>query len=194
MILFQYSAVLVQDEDGGFVVTFPDFPEAVAQGETEQEALEAAADSIEEAVANRIMMNLDLPAPMATGASYTVIVPASTALKAALYQAIRSLKISKVQVAALLGVDEKEVRRLLDPYHPSKLTRIEELMKRLDRRIVVGLQQPMPAEVNVGPAHQPDGRVVWESEKKASKNLYIMPLTPESKGRVEPAAPSEIAS
>jgi antitoxin HicB len=158
MFLFEYSATLAPDEDGGFVVTFADFPEAFAQGETEQEALEQAADSLEEAVANRIVMSLDLPEPSAASGAYTVAVPASTALKAVLYQTIRGLKMSKVQVAAHLGVDEKEVRNLLDPYHQSKLNRIEELLKRLGRRVVVGLQS-LPSEATSVPV-QLEGAVV----------------------------------
>lgn len=38
-----YPVTLAPDpEDGGFVVTFPDLPEAVTQGETVAEALEEA--------------------------------------------------------------------------------------------------------------------------------------------------------
>jgi antitoxin HicB len=170
MFLFEYSATLAADEDGGFVVTFPDFPEAIAQGETEQEALEQAADSLEEAVANRIVMSLDLPRPSAAPGSYAVAVPGSTALKAALYQAICGLRMSKVQVAAHLGVDEKEVRRLLDPYHPSKLNRIEELMKRMGRRVVIGLQSP-PSEGKSSPVLQPEGTMVWPDARRTSSSV-----------------------
>lgn len=193
MFLFQYSAILDRDRDGGFVVSFPEFPEAVAQGETEQDALEEAADSLEEAVANRIVMNLELPEPCAAGGAYSVAVPASTALKAALYQAIRGLKMSKMQVAALLGLDEKEVRRLLDPYHPSKLNRIEELMKRLGRRVVIGLQA-QPVEVEAAPARQTEGATVWESARNTPKNLYVMPGKSEPERTSEFVAPGEVAS
>ncbi len=151
MFLFEYRATLVPDEDGGFVVHFPDFPEATAQGDTAQEALDQAADSLDEAVANRIVMGLDVPeARTPVGRSYAVAVPASTALKASLYNAIRRLGMNKVQLAAHLGVDEKEVRRLLDPHHPSKLTRIEELMNRIGQRIVIGVQS-FPVEESSHP-------------------------------------------
>jgi antitoxin HicB len=103
----------------------PDFPEVVTQADSVAEALAQGEDALDEAVANRIAMQLDLPLPSPTPAGgYVVAVPANTALKAVLLTAIRELGLSKVQAAAMLGADEKEVRRLLDPRHPSKLTRI----------------------------------------------------------------------
>jgi antitoxin HicB len=48
-------------------------------------------------------------------------------------------KVSKVALAARLGIDEKEVRRLLDPAAPSKLTRLEAALGALGSRLVVEL-------------------------------------------------------
>jgi hypothetical protein len=67
-------------------------------------------------------------------------VPAQTAFKAALYEEIQSQSLSKIQLAARLGVVEKEVRRLLDPRHSSKLPRIAEILELVGKHIVVGVQ------------------------------------------------------
>jgi antitoxin HicB len=141
MFSYEYPVTLTGDEtDGGFVVTFSDFPEAITQGENTDDALREAEDCLEEAVANRIVTNQEIPAPSLPGPAQNVVaVQSGTAVKAALYTAIRDLKLSKVQLAAELGVDEREVRRLLDPYHPSKLNRIEELLRKLGKRLVVRL-------------------------------------------------------
>jgi antitoxin HicB len=49
---FIYPAALTPDEaDGGFVVTFRDWPEAIAQGDTLPAAMLEAVDCLEEAVA-----------------------------------------------------------------------------------------------------------------------------------------------
>ena len=46
---FQYPAVFARDkESGGFVITFPDLPEAITQGEDLPDAIEQAADCLEE--------------------------------------------------------------------------------------------------------------------------------------------------
>ncbi len=141
MISFQYAAALKPDPDGGFVVTFRDLPEAITQGDTLEQGLAEAEDALDEAIANRIKINAEIPAPTPPRpGEHVIFVPASTATKAAFYNSIRRLKMSKVELAATLGVDEREVRRLLDPYHPSKLNRIEELMRLLGTRIVVHLQ------------------------------------------------------
>ena len=43
----QYEVVLVPQPEGGFVVSVPDLPDVVTEGETREEALEMARDAIE---------------------------------------------------------------------------------------------------------------------------------------------------
>lgn len=137
---FTYPATLTPDEaDGGFVVTFKDLPEAITQGETMTEALAEAADALEEAVAGRIRRGDPIPAPSPAAGRPTVPVPAQTAAKAALYLALRETGISKAELAVRLGCDEKEVRRLLDPRHPSKLPRIQKALAALGKGLSVRL-------------------------------------------------------
>ncbi len=137
---FIYPVTLTPDEtDGGFVVTFKDLPEAITQGETMAEALAEAADALEEAVAGRIRRGDSIPGPSPAADRPTVPVPAQTAAKAALYLALRETGISKADLAVRLGCDEKEVRRLLDPRHPSKLPRIQKALAALGKGLSVRL-------------------------------------------------------
>ena len=48
--MFDYPVVLEPQPEGGFVVTFPDVPEAITQGEDEDEALLYAIDALETAL------------------------------------------------------------------------------------------------------------------------------------------------
>ena len=65
---FVYPAILTPDErDGGFVVTFPDVPEAITQREDMSDALQQAADCLEEAIAGRIRREACLPEAFPTG-------------------------------------------------------------------------------------------------------------------------------
>lgn len=57
---YAYPATLTK-QDGGYLVRFIDFPEAITDGRTEAEALTNAADCLDEAIANRIFMNIELP-------------------------------------------------------------------------------------------------------------------------------------
>lgn len=45
--VLQYPAVFTPAEEGGYVVTFPDFPELATQGETFEEARDMAADILQ---------------------------------------------------------------------------------------------------------------------------------------------------
>jgi antitoxin HicB len=79
------------------------------------------------------------PSPKKRG-EYMVVPPAETIAKAALHTAMKEARVNKVQMAKRLGVDEKEVRRLLDPHYGSKLPRIAEAISLLGCRLVIGLE------------------------------------------------------
>ena len=52
---FSFPVTLTTDEvDGGFTVTFRDLPEAITQGENIEDALNEAADCLEEAMRPRV--------------------------------------------------------------------------------------------------------------------------------------------
>lgn len=138
---FQYSVMLTPAEEGGYVVTCRDLPELVTQGETVEDALEQATDAMDEVFATYLTEGLDFPQPSkAKRRERLVAPPAETVAKAALYVAMRRAGISKVQLAKRLGVDEKEVRRLLDPHYGSKLPRIAKAISLLGQRLVIGVE------------------------------------------------------
>jgi predicted RNase H-like HicB family nuclease len=65
--MYRYAVKLAPDPGGGFVVTFPAFPEAVTEGESREAALGAAVDCLDEAIAARIVAKESLPAGRARG-------------------------------------------------------------------------------------------------------------------------------
>jgi antitoxin HicB len=65
---------------------------------------------------------------------------AQLATKAALYLALCQAGIAQVELASRLHCDEKEVCRLLDPRHASKLSRLESALAALGQQLVVGMQ------------------------------------------------------
>jgi len=134
---FTYAVKLAPDkQEGGYVVTCRDLPEAITQGETLEEALAEAADALEEAVAGRISDARDIPMPTeAKRGERMVSVPPSMALKAAVYLSVREAGISNSELARRMRLDEKEARRILDPHHPTKLPRIEEALFVLGRHV-----------------------------------------------------------
>jgi len=59
--MFDYPAVVKAQAEGGFVVTFPDVPEAITQGEDREEALLYAVEALEAALSFYVEDRRPLP-------------------------------------------------------------------------------------------------------------------------------------
>ena len=135
---FTYPARLRPDSTGELIVSFRDLPECLTCGADEAEALAEAADALEEAIAGRINRVDSIPVPSARrSGEHLVAVPAVTAAKAALALALAESDLSRVALAQRLRVDEKSVRRLLDPRHRTAIARIERALRALGHDLVV---------------------------------------------------------
>jgi antitoxin HicB len=132
---FVYPARFSSSNDGGFVVTFRDIPEAITQGESLEHCFEEAAGAVQAAIEGRILSDLEIPKASAPRRGEQMIpVPIQTALKAALYSEMRRAAITRVELARRLGLDEREIRRMLDPSHPSQADRLERALVALGKR------------------------------------------------------------
>lgn len=142
MHTFVYPAMFEPGEDPAVtVITFRDLPEAITQGKVGKDALWQAADCLEEVIAGRIADGREIPEPSKPLRRERLIpVPAPMAAKAALYLAMKGAGMSNAALARRLGRDEKEVRRMLDPRHPTKLPRIKEALDLLGKRLVVSVE------------------------------------------------------
>ena len=65
---------------------------------------------------------------------------AGVAAKLAFVDAFREAGISKSEFGRRIGKDEKEVRRLLDPKHPTKLSTLTAALGILGQRLIVGVE------------------------------------------------------
>ena len=135
---FTYPARLQRTGTNEIVVSFRDLPECLTSGADEAEALTEAADALEEAIAGRMNRTDLIPAPSPRRAGERLVsVPTDTAAKAALWVALRESGTSRVALARRLGIDERAVRRMLDPRHRSSANRIHEALRALGRDLVV---------------------------------------------------------
>jgi antitoxin HicB len=134
---FTFPVTLTPDgQDGGFVVTSRDVPELVTEGNTIADALEAAEGALEAAIEARIEDGLDIPLPTRHKEDeHRVGLPIGTAMKAALYQAMREQGVSKVELARRMALDEKEARRMLTPRHATKVPTLERALHVLGKRV-----------------------------------------------------------
>ena len=92
-----YPVRLSRDRrDGGYVVTCRDLPEAITQGGSIEEALSEAEGALQAAIEGRIEDGPDIPAPaLPKHGERNVATPVTTALKAAVYIAMREQVVSK---------------------------------------------------------------------------------------------------
>lgn len=70
-----YPAIFHKAEEGGFWITFPDFPECMTQGEDIQDAYEMASDALGLSIVSRQESKEELPAP---SEPYTISLEANT--------------------------------------------------------------------------------------------------------------------
>ena len=78
--------------------------------------------------------DIPAPSPAAKGA-VLIALPALYSMKAALYLALREVHLSQSALAAKLGKDEKEVRRLLDPEHASRTAALEAALRSVGKPV-----------------------------------------------------------
>ena len=136
---YAYPAVFEPgDVPGNIVVTFPDIPEAISQGDDEADARAMGSDALGVALLGLLAAKRPLPKPSKPVKGQVVLsVDADLAAKIAVIEAFRAARITQLQLAGRIGKDVKEVRRILDPDHPTKLPTLTVALAALGRRLVV---------------------------------------------------------
>ncbi len=137
-MIYTYPCDLTPDEEGGFLVTFPDIPEAITGGKTRAEALEMGKDALTVALAGYVIANWDIPSPSPVSEGQELIpldpVPAA---KLALYNAMREQGVSEAELARRLGGTEEVVNRLLIPDRYTHITSVMKALRAVGRSLII---------------------------------------------------------
>ena len=131
---FAYPAKITPDEDG-FMIQLPDLPSVISWGKDRAEALWMGADALTLIFADRIEAREPIPEPSPARGRPLVRPSAMVTAKAALHVALLESGIGPTAFARKLGVDPKDLRRLLDPYHRSRLDNVEAALAVLGRAL-----------------------------------------------------------
>src|SRR6202166_2305701 len=130
------------DRRGNIVVTFPDMPEVVTQGRGEADARAMAEEALGLVLLNYLQRGKPLPKPRGKGRGLVdIAVAPDVAAKLAVLESFAAAGITKSELARRIGKDEKEVRRILDPKHPTKLPALTAALRALGKRLVVGVME-----------------------------------------------------
>jgi antitoxin HicB len=136
--MFRYPVNLEPAEEGGFVVTFPDIPEAITQGEDAEDALMQGADALETALDFYFEGGRPVPAPSKPKRGQNVIeLPASIAAKVLLLNEMIRQKVRPAQLARRLQVKPQVVTRLIDLNHTTKIDAIAAALKALGKTMEI---------------------------------------------------------
>jgi len=121
-----------------FLVTFPDFPEAITQGDSMEDALIHAADVLESVLDHYIENSLPIPTPSKPKRGQHLIeLPASYAAKILLLNEMAAQKVRPAELARRLNVKPQEVNRLIDWRHTTKIDAIAAALKALGKTMEI---------------------------------------------------------
>lgn len=136
--MLEYPVILDAQPEGGFVVTFPDVPEAITQGEDEEEALLYAVDALETALSFYVDARKPLPLPSRPKrGQHTVRPSALEGAKLDVYREMTDQGVKKAELARRLGWHMPQVDRLFDLRHASRLDQIEAAARALGKHLEV---------------------------------------------------------
>ena len=138
----EYPALFEPAEEGGFVITFPDFGWGVSQGDNEEDAVNMALDALLTMIGEHIRKGEDLPHPTHPRRKKCRMIqlPALQAAKAGLYMAFRQSGMKKVELARALNIPKTNVDRLFDFRNHTRLDRLEAAFAAVGKRLVVAVQ------------------------------------------------------
>lgn len=115
MQTWSYPALFEHHGADGYVVRFPDFPEAVTGGDTLEESRALAADALDLVVRDYLTRGAPVPEPRrAHSGEEPVPLDPLTAARALLARTMAREQLTDMAVAARIGRSEAQVRRMLD--------------------------------------------------------------------------------
>ena len=140
---FGYQYTLERQENDWWLVRFPGIPEALTEGETEDEARANAVDCVIAALEGYMKAGRPLPRQGgAQGRRNRAVLPSLVTAKLAVYETMRANGWSKLKLAKQLGVPENSVRRLLDLHHSSQMWIIDEALRKMNAELSIDLPKP----------------------------------------------------
>jgi antitoxin HicB len=137
---YVFPVLLAADDNGTVLVTAPDLPGFVTYGDSEAEALRKAQGALAQLIDACMRTGKPIPEGSPARGRLTIAMPTLMTLKAALYMAMRESKMSKSELARRLGVDVRQVRRMLDPLVSSRVEELDRALALLGKRFEVTIR------------------------------------------------------
>ncbi len=126
-------------KDGRFIlVTFPDIPEAITQGNDRAHALKMAKEALELAMDFYFEDRRQVPSPSKPRRGQAVVELApSLAAKVLLLNEMLRQKVRPAELARRIGTTPQEVNRLTNIRHTTRIDRVDTALRALGKRLLV---------------------------------------------------------
>lgn len=135
--LLAYPVELTPDDNGTVLAVVPDVPGVVTYGDDRVEALDNAVDALETILSARIADREDIPVPSSVRGRPTISPTLLGALKLSVYAAMRARQWRKADLARAMGLNPRQIDRLLDLRHASTVAQLEQALWVCGRRFDV---------------------------------------------------------
>lgn len=135
-----YPATFTPDTNNTILVEFRDIPEAVGVGETFEIACQSALDGLETAFS--IYMDERKPIPASSeclDGEQAIYLPVAVQTKVVLYHEMLAQGITKAELARRLSVNQKQIDRLWDLSHSTKLEFLEKAFNAIGKRLALAI-------------------------------------------------------
>ncbi len=136
-----YPCTITHEDNGKFLVIFPDFKEAFTEGETYEEALFNGEEVLTLTLEGRMAEKIDIPLPPAIiGKDDIFLFPASR-VQAALLVKFNRGNSTLADLARFLETSWPSVARLENPHHWGSLKQLSKAAAALGQKLVLSFEK-----------------------------------------------------
>ena len=132
----KYPAHFKPGDNGRFVVTFRDIPEAITQGDDEPDTLAMAADALVTAMEFYFEDRRPVPPPSPPLPGERLIaLPLTISAKVHLLNQMIADRVRPADLARMMGVKPQEINRLTDLSHNTKIETVTAALRAMGREV-----------------------------------------------------------
>lgn len=139
--MWSYPIDFTLDDNDTVMVSFPDVPGALSFGDDEDEAAANAQDALETIFSALIGDRKDIPKASPARGRRVVTPTLLGSLKLTVYSAMRTRGWRKADLARAMGLNPRQIDRLLDLRHASTVAQLDQALAVCGKRAEVGVRE-----------------------------------------------------
>ena len=136
-----YRCKAEKQEDGSFLMLFPDFDEACTEGKTREEAFFNAEEVLTLTLEGRMEEGMPIPLPSLSVKDDEVLIVPSPRVQSALLVKLNRGVQTLAELARTLETSWPSVARLEDPHHWNSLKQLSKTASALGQRLVLSFEK-----------------------------------------------------